>query len=166
MIGCFAPYASRSLAGIAMLAALVLPAAAAPDIELSAQGRQGAPHHMGAQGGQRPHFGAPAFRGHGVGAPAHRGPALGYRGYHRGHAFVRGRHYVRRGNLVLPLVGLGALGAIYFGSRPYAPYAYVDGVAGPACSGATEDGLCELRLTEVPLETGGAALQCVAYCPQ
>ena len=73
---------------------------------------------------------------------------------------------MRRGGLLLPLVGLGALGAIYVGSRPYTPYAYVDGPVGPQCAGPTEDGLCELRMTEVPLEDGGAELQCVAYCPQ
>ena len=43
--------------------------------------------------------------------------------------------------------------------------AYVDGVEGPACAGPTDDGLCELRVTEVPYEGGGAGLQCVAYCP-
>jgi hypothetical protein len=32
--------------------------------------------------------------------------------------------------------------------------------------GPTDDGLCELRMTEVPLEDGTAALQCVSYCPQ
>ena len=68
--------------------------------------------------------------------------------------------------LLLPLVGLGALGAIYVGSRSYTPYAYVDGPVGPTVPGPTEDGLCELRMTEVPLEDGGAELQCVAYCPQ
>ena len=155
------------------------------------RGPVGAPRHMGGPprgsavaphlGGQRQHFGnprpqfggpGPGFRGQGFGAPGYRGPAVGfgpgYRGpgYHRGHAFVRGRYHVRRGGYLLPLVGLGALGAIYVGSRYYTPYAYVDGVVGPECSGPTEDGLCELRLTEVPLESGGAALQCVAYCPQ
>jgi hypothetical protein len=79
--------------------------------------------------------------------------------------FVRGPHRIRRGGYVLPLVGLGVLGAIYVGSRPYAPYAYVEGVAGPECAGPTDDGVCELRMTEVPLEGGGAELQCVAYCP-
>ncbi|MEA2873104.1 MAG: hypothetical protein QOH67_3080, partial [Hyphomicrobiales bacterium] len=73
---------------------------------------------------------------------------------------------VRRGGLLLPLVGLGALGAIYVGSRYYTPYAYVDGPVGPECAGPTDDGLCELRMTEVPLENGGAELVCVAYCPQ
>jgi hypothetical protein len=152
------------------------------------RGPVGAPRHMGGPprgsavaphvGGQRQHFGnprpqfggpgGPGFRGQGFGAPGYRGPAVGFRGpgYHRGHAFVRGRHHVRRGGYLLPLVGLGALGAIYVGSRYYTPYAYVDGAVGPECSGPTEDGLCELRLTEVPLESGGAALQCVAYCPQ
>jgi hypothetical protein len=79
--------------------------------------------------------------------------------------FVRGPHRVRRGGYVLPLVGLGVLGAIYVGSRAYTPYAYVDGVVGPECAGPTDDGVCELRMTEVPLEGGGVELQCVAYCP-
>ena len=135
------------------------------------RGPQAAPHvgGGGAQfGGHRQQFGGPGgaqfggsgFRGPAVGGPGWRGP-----GY-RGHAFIRGRHHVRRGGFVLPLVGLGALSAIYVGSLVYAPYAYVDGAVGPQCSGPTDDGMCELRLTEVPLETGGAEWQCVAYCPQ
>jgi hypothetical protein len=102
-----------------------------------------------------------------------RGPAVGYRGpvgvtgFRGGRAaFIRGRHHVRRGGLMLPLVGLGVLGGLYVGSRYYTPYAYVDGPVGSECAGPTDDGLCELRLTEVPLESGGAELQCVAYCPQ
>lgn len=104
----------------------------------------------------------------GVVAPAFRGPAVGFRGpYWRGGraAFIRGRHHVRRGGLLLPLVGLGALGAIYVGSRQYTPYAYVDSPEGGQCAGPTDDGVCELRMTEVPLESGGAEMQCVAYCP-
>ena len=141
------------------------------------RGPAGAPRHMGGPprglavvphvggqrpqfGGQRPHIGE-TFRGPVVGfGPGWRGPR------YRGHAFYRGRHHVRRGGVLLPLVGLGALGAIYVGSRYYAPYAYVDVPDAPTCAGPTEDGVCELRLTEVPLESGGAALQCVAYCPQ
>lgn len=115
------------------------------------------------------------FRGPGVVAPGagYRGPAVGFRGpvgvtgFRGGRAaFIRGRHHVRRGGLVLPLVGLGVLGGLYVGSRYYTPYAYVDGPVGSECAGPTDDGLCELRLTEVPLESGGAELQCVAYCPQ
>jgi hypothetical protein len=104
--------------------------------------------------------------------PDFRGPPVGFRGpvgvtgFRGGRAaFIRGRHHVRRGGLLLPLVGLGALGAIYVGSRYYTPYAYVDGPVGEECVGPTEDGVCELRMTEVPLEGGGAELQCVAYCP-
>ena len=106
----------------------------------------------------------PVYRGP-VG-PAFRGP-VGVTGFRGGRAaFIRGRHHVRRGGLVLPLVGLGVLGGLYVGSRYYTPYAYVDGPVGDECVGPTDDGLCELRLTEVPLEGGGAELQCVAYCPQ
>lgn len=105
--------------------------------------------------------------------PGFRGPAAGFRGpvgvtgFRGGHAtFIRGRHHVRRGAVVLPLVGLGLLGGLYVGSRYYTPYAYVDGPVDAECAGPTDDGWCELRLTEVPLEGGGAELQCVAYCPQ
>ena len=80
--------------------------------------------------------------------------------------FIRGPHRVFRGGRYLPLVGLAALGGIYVAGRYYVPHAYVEGIAGPTCSGPTEDGMCELRLMEVPLETGGAELQCVAFCPQ
>jgi hypothetical protein len=115
---------------------------------------------------------APGYRGPiarpGVVTPGFRGPAVGFRApYWRGGraTFIRGRHYIRRGGLVLPLVGLGALGAIYVGSRAYTPYAFVDSPDGGQCAGPTDDGVCELRMTEVPLESGGAELQCVAYCP-
>ena len=107
----------------------------------------------------------PGFRGP-VG-PGYRGPAVGFRPSWGGGraAFHRGPYRVRRGGLLLPFVGLGALGAIYVGSRAYTPYAFVEGPVGGECAGPTDDGICELRLTEVPLETGGAELQCVAYCP-
>jgi hypothetical protein len=103
----------------------------------------------------------------GVVGPGFRGPAVGFRPSWRGGraAFIRGPYSIRRGGLLLPLVGLGALGAIYVGSQQYTPYAFVDGAAGPECQGPTDDGICELRLTEVPLEDGGAEMQCVAYCP-
>jgi hypothetical protein len=131
----------------------------------------GAPRVMGGPPrsyGVAPRIGGPGPRYGGPGGPGFRGPAVGFRGpvYGGRAAFIRGRHHVRRGGLLLPLIGLGALGAIYVGSRPYTPYAYVDGPVGPQCAGPTEDGVCELRMTEVPLEDGGAELQCVAYCPQ
>src|SRR2546421_1652318 len=112
----------------------------------------------------------PGYRG--PAAPGYRGPVAGFRGpagatYFRGRnvTFVRGPYRVRRGGYVLPVVGLRVLGAIYVGSRQYAPYAYVDGVVGSDCAGPTDGGVCGLRMTEVPLEGGGAELQCVAYCP-
>jgi hypothetical protein len=100
--------------------------------------------------------------------PGYRGPVAGFRGptWRGGRAaFIRGPYRINRGGVVLPFVALGALGAIYVGSQLYSPYAYVDGPVGPECAGPTDDGMCELRMTEVPLETGGTALQCVAYCP-
>lgn len=120
--------------------------------------------------GFRGPVGTPGYRRPPVGvvSPGFRGPAVGWRGpsWRGGSAaFIRGRHYVRRGGLILPLIGLGALSAIYVGSQAYTPYAYVDAPDGGLCEGPTDDGVCELRMTEVPLESGGAALQCVAYCP-
>jgi len=116
-----------------------------------------------------PGYRGPVPRGPvGVVGPGYRGPAYGgFRPSWRGGsaAFIRGPHRVRRGGLLLPLVGLGALGAIYVGSRAYTPYAFVDSPDGGECAGPTDDGLCELRMTEVPLESGGAELVCVAYCP-
>lgn len=108
---------------------------------------------------------APGYRGP-VG-PGFRGPAYGFRPSWRGGraAFHRGPYRIRRGGLLLPLVGLGALGAIYVGSRAYTPYAFVEGPAGGECVGPTDDGICELRMTEVPLESGGVEAVCVAYCP-
>ena len=63
-------------------------------------------------------------------------------------------------------MALGSLAAITIGSRYYRPYAYVDGVNPDYCEGPTDDGFCELRMTEVPLEDGSVVLQCVSYCPQ
>lgn len=133
------------------------------------RGPVGAPR--GPVGVVSPGYRGPVGQGYrgpvGVIGPGYRGPAVGFRPSWRGGraAFIRGPYRVRRGGLLLPLVGLGALGAIYVGSRAYTPYAFVDGPVGPECAGPTDDGVCELRMTEVPLESGGAELQCVAYCP-
>jgi hypothetical protein len=104
-----------------------------------------------------------AFRGPG---PGWRRPVgvVPFRGMRA--SFIRGPHRVFRRGVWMPLVGIAALGGIYVAGRQYAPYAYVDNVEGPSCAGTTDDGMCELRMTEVPLETGGAEMQCVAYCPQ
>ena len=106
-----------------------------------------------------------------VGIP--RGPAVGFRGpigvipFH-GHSanFIRGPHRFFRGGRYIPFVAIGTLAAIAIGSRYYSPYAYVDSLDADACMGPTDDGACELRMTEVPLEDGTSAMQCVAYCPQ
>jgi len=66
----------------------------------------------------------------------------------------------------IPFVALGTLAVIAVGSRYYSPYAFVDGPGPDACMGPTDDGQCELRMTEVPLEDGSSAAQCVSYCPQ
>ena len=80
--------------------------------------------------------------------------------------FIRGPHRFFRNGRYIPFVALGALGAITIGSRYYTPYAYVDGPSADTCEGQTDDGMCEMRMTEVPLEDGTAAMQCVSYCPQ
>lgn len=128
------------------------------------RGPAGAPRIMTAPGPNN------AFRGPG---PGFRGPAVGFRGpigavpFRGGRAaFIRGPHRFFRNGAYIPFVALGALGAIAIGSRYYTPYAYVDGPGPDACVGQTDDGMCELRMTEVPLEDGTAVMQCVSYCPQ
>ena len=82
----------------------------------------------------------------------------------RNYSVWRGRHRARHGGRWRTFVGLGALGAIAFGSAYYYPYAYIDAPA-PFCEGLTEDG-CQLQWQEVPtLEEGPPVFQCVAYCP-
>jgi hypothetical protein len=82
----------------------------------------------------------------------------------RNYSVWRGRHRARHGGRWRTFVGLGALGAIAFGSAYYYPYAYIDAPA-PFCDGLTEDG-CQLQWQEVPtLEEGPPVFQCVAYCP-
>ena len=110
----------------------------------------------------------PRFRG-----PIGRGPAAAFRGpvgamrFHGVNAnFIRGPHRFFRNGIYIPFVALGVLAAITIGSRYYTPYAYVDGPDPDACMGPTDDGMCELRMTDVPLEDGSSAPQCVAYCPQ
>lgn len=102
-----------------------------------------------------------------------RGPAVGFRGpvgavTFRGVRanFIRGRHRFFRNGRYIPFVALGTIAAIAVGSRYYSPYAFVDGPRGETCAGPTDDGMCELRMTEVPLEDGTAEMQCVSYCPQ
>jgi hypothetical protein len=117
-----------------------------------------------------PGFRGPAVVGPGPG-PGFRGP--GFRGpigmvpFHGARAnFIRGPHRFFRNGRYIPFVAIGALGALAIGSRYYQPYAYVDGPGPDACFGQTDDGLCELRMTEVPLEDGSSVMQCVSYCPQ
>ena len=102
-----------------------------------------------------------------------RGPAAAFRGplgvttFRGARAnFIRGPHRFFRNGRYIPFLAIGTLGAIAIGSRYYSPYAFVDGPSADVCAGPTDDGLCELRMTEVPLEDGTAAMQCVSYCPQ
>ena len=100
---------------------------------------------------------ANAFRGGPIGVTTFRGARAN---------FIRGPHRFFRNGRYIPFLAIGTLGAIAIGSRYYSPYAFVDGPSADVCAGPTDDGLCELRMTEVPLEDGTAAMQCVSYCPQ
>jgi hypothetical protein len=80
--------------------------------------------------------------------------------------FIRGPHRFFRNGRYIPFIAIGGLTAIAIGSRQYRPYAFVDGPSADICQGPTDDGLCELRMTEVPLEDGTTAMQCVSYCAQ
>src|SRR2546421_6231053 len=102
----------------------------------------------------------PGYRG--PAGPGYRGPAAGFRGpagatFFRGRnvTFVRGPYRVRRGGDVLPLAGLGVLGAIYVRSRQYPPYAYVDGGVGAECPGPRDAGCGALRTPARPAAGGG-----------
>jgi hypothetical protein len=147
----------------------------APRVNVAPRNFQGAPRNF--QVAPR-NFQPRNFQGGGPAAvirgPGLRGPAVGFRGGPLGVTtfrgarvnFIRGRHRFFRNGAYIPFVALGALGAIAIGSRYYTPYAYVDGPGPDACMGPTDDGMCELRMTEVPLEDGTAVMQCVSYCPQ
>ena len=75
----------------------------------------------------------------------------------------RGSYRAYRGGYWRTFVGLGTLGAIFYGGYRYYPYAYID--APPEfCDGETEDG-CQLQWQEVQTLEGPTDFQCVAYCP-
>ena len=114
------------------------------------------------------------IRGPGFRSPGFRGPANAFRGGPIGVTtfrgaranFIRGPHRFFRNGRYIPFLAIGTLGAIAIGSRYYSPYAFVEGPSADVCSGPTDDGMCELRMTEVPLEDGTSEMQCVSYCPQ
>ncbi len=122
-----------------------------------------------------PGSGGPRFVSPGSGGPRFVGPdggragAVSIRGANR--AMIAGRNYsvwrgsyrAHRGGYWRTFVGLGALGAIMYGSALYYPYAYIDAPA-PYCEGLTYDG-CQLQWQEVPTLEGPTEFHCVAYCP-
>jgi hypothetical protein len=80
------------------------------------------------------------------------------------YAVYRGPRRFWSGGVWRTLVGLSALGVVYYGTTSYYPYGYV-AAARPYCGGTDEDG-CTLTWRDVPTEDGGALAQCVQYCPQ
>lgn len=68
-----------------------------------------------------------------------------------------------RGNTIVRLIAVGALGTIVVGGAQYIPDGYVI-VPRPACGGVTPEG-CSLRWQAVPTMDGGSEAQCVQYCP-
>lgn len=87
---------------------------------------------------------------------------MSFRGGH--YAVYRGPRRFWSGGVWRTLVGLSALGVVYYGTTSYYPYGYV-AAARPYCGGTDEDG-CTLTWRDVPTEDGGALAQCVQYCPQ
>jgi hypothetical protein len=70
---------------------------------------------------------------------------------------------VRYGSGWRTFVAVSLVAPIVVGAATYYPYAYIEAPA-DVCEGITEDG-CQLTWTEVELEGGGTAPQCVTYCP-
>jgi Beta/Gamma crystallin len=77
---------------------------------------------------------------------------------------VRGPRYVWWGGYRRAFVPLAVLGIAAIGGSYWYPDGYVS-VAQPYCAGLTPDG-CQLTWRMVDFEGGGAAPQCVQYCPQ
>jgi hypothetical protein len=74
----------------------------------------------------------------------------------------RGPRPVWIGGVERTFVAASVLPGLYLGSDYYAPQGYI-AVAQPACYGRTAEG-CLLRWQQVPLESGGADVQCVQLC--
>jgi hypothetical protein len=77
---------------------------------------------------------------------------------------VRGPRYVWWGGYRRAFVPLAVLGIVAIGGSYWYPDGYVS-VAQPYCTGYTPDG-CQLTWRMVDFDGGGAAPQCVQYCPQ
>jgi hypothetical protein len=101
----------------------------------------------------------------GPGGFAHRPPAfpvvtVGNRFF----PIVRGPRFVWWGGYRRAFVPLAVLGIAAIGGSYWYPDGYVS-VAQPYCTGYTPDG-CQLTWRMVDFDGGGAAPQCVQYCPQ
>jgi Beta/Gamma crystallin len=77
---------------------------------------------------------------------------------------VRGPRFVWWGGYRRAFVPLAVLGIAAIGGSYWYPDGYVS-VAQPYCTGYTPDG-CQLTWRMVDFDGGGAAPQCVQYCPQ
>jgi len=77
---------------------------------------------------------------------------------------VRGPRFVWWGGYRRTFVPLAVLGIAAIGGSYWYPDGYVS-VAQPYCTGLTPDG-CQLTWRMVDFDGGGAAPQCVQYCPQ
>ena len=77
---------------------------------------------------------------------------------------VRGPRFVWWGGYRRAFVPLAVLGIAAIGGSYWYPDGYVS-VAQPYCTGLTPDG-CQLTWRMVDFDGGGAAPQCVQYCPQ
>ncbi|MBO0752069.1 MAG: beta/gamma crystallin family protein [Bradyrhizobiaceae bacterium] len=83
-----------------------------------------------------------------------------------GHAFpiFKGSRFMWVGGARRFFVPLTVLGVAVIGGSYWYPDGYVS-IDGPACTGFTPDG-CQLDWRMVDFQDGGAAPQCVQYCPQ
>jgi Beta/Gamma crystallin len=110
-----------------------------------------------------------------IGPPAHLPPGPGGFGHrpppfpvvtvgNRFFPIVRGPRFVWWGGYRRAFVPLAVLGIAAIGGSYWYPDGYVS-VAQPYCSGYTPDG-CQLTWRMVDFDGGGAAPQCVQYCPQ
>jgi len=82
----------------------------------------------------------------------------------RFYPIVKDRKFMYFGGVRRAFIPFGLLGAALIGTSYWYPAGYVS-VGAPYCSGVTPDG-CELYWRMVDFEDGGAAPQCVQYCPQ
>lgn len=77
---------------------------------------------------------------------------------------LKGPKFIWIGGYRRFFVPVGVLGVVLIGGSYWDPDGYVS-IPAPACAGFTPDG-CRLHWRMVDFEDGGAAPQCVQYCPR